>query len=200
MEILHKDYYWADTKERASKSFTCWNCNKNVASEKWYYIKQNNYGATQFWIYICPHCKYPTYVDLYWKFYPGFKYWEEVPYVPKEIYNLYDEARRCIKENCYNWAVMLCRKILMNFAVTEWAKEWLTFQKYVDYLDQEWFIPKKWKQRVDHIRKKWNEANHDIINMTENDAKDLIDFIGMLFKTNYEFPGKLPNNENILEN
>lgn len=197
MKKIFPNYYsWSKSQNRESHSFICWNCNKNVASEKWYIINDNSWYNTSAWIYICPFCEYPIFIDMNWSCHPWIKYWEEIPNVPIEMYKLYDEARRCIKENCYNWAVMLCRKILMNFAVTEGAKVWLNFRAYVDYLDEEWFIPKKWKKRVDHIRKKWNEANHDIINMEENDAKDLIDFIWMLFRTNYEFPSKIPNTEN----
>jgi len=45
---------------------------------------------------------------------------------------------------------------------------------------------------VDHIRKKGNEANHEIVLMSEDDAKDLISFAEMLMKFIYEFPAKIP--------
>ena len=41
---------------------------------------------------------------------------------------------------------------------------------------------------VDHIRKKGNEANHEITLMTDKDAKDLIVFLEMLLKFIYELP------------
>ena len=50
-------------------------------------------------------------------------------------------------------------------------------------------IPKDW---VDHIRRKGNEANHEIVSMSRDDAKDLIIFIEMLLKFMYEFPNMIP--------
>jgi len=45
---------------------------------------------------------------------------------------------------------------------------------------------------VDHIRKKGNEANHEIVIMKKGDALDLITFIEMLLKFIYEFPSRIP--------
>ena len=83
---------------------------------------------------------------------------------------------------------MLCRKMLMNIAVTEGADEGLKFIEYIDYLSNLGFIPPKGRHWVDHIRKKGNEATHEIALMQEQDAKDLIVFTEMLLKFIYEFP------------
>jgi len=45
---------------------------------------------------------------------------------------------------------------------------------------------------VDHIRKKGNEANHEIILMDKKDAENLITFIEMLLKVIYDFPARIP--------
>jgi hypothetical protein len=45
---------------------------------------------------------------------------------------------------------------------------------------------------VDHIRKKGNEANHEIAIMSRTDAEELISFIEMLLKFMYEFPARIP--------
>ena len=46
--------------------------------------------------------------------------------------------------------------------------------------------------QVDHIRKKGNEANHEIVLMEKEDAEDLLVFSEMLLKFIYEFPKRVP--------
>jgi hypothetical protein len=52
-------------------------------------------------------------------------------------------------------------------------------------------VPPNGEEWVDHIRQKGNEANHEIVLMSSEDAKDLITFIEMLLKFIYEFPNKI---------
>ena len=49
----------------------------------------------------------------------------------------------------------------------------------------------EFRSRVD-IRDKGNEANHQILLMTQQDAEELIDFVEMLIKFIYEFPNRVP--------
>jgi len=44
---------------------------------------------------------------------------------------------------------------------------------------------------VDHIRKKGNEANHEIIIVEKDDATELLSFVEMLLKVIYEFPARM---------
>jgi hypothetical protein len=44
---------------------------------------------------------------------------------------------------------------------------------------------------VDHIRQKGNEANHEVVIMSEKDAELLLTYCGMLLKMLYEFPATL---------
>lgn len=82
--------------------------------------------------------------------------------------------------------------MLMNIAVHQGAEEGLKFIQYVDYLADKGFVPPNGKHWVDHIRKKGNEATHEIAIMSEQDAKDLISFIEMLLRFIYEFPSMVP--------
>lgn len=61
----------------------------------------------------------------------------------------------------------------------------------VNNLDQNGFIPKDCKPWVDHIRNKGNEANHEIVIMSKEDAKNLLTFMEMLLRMMYEFPAKM---------
>jgi len=53
-------------------------------------------------------------------------------------------------------------------------------------------VPPNGKGWVDHIRRKGNEATHEITVMTEADAKDLLSFAELLLKFIYEFPKRVP--------
>jgi hypothetical protein len=48
------------------------------------------------------------------------------------------------------------------------------------------------KHWVDRIRKKGNEATHEIFLMGEIDAKELLSFLEMLLRFIYEFPNLVP--------
>ena len=76
----------------------------------------------------------------------------------------------------------------MNIAVSQGAKEGLRFIEYVNYLSEKGFIPPNGRHWVDHIRKRGNEATHEIQLMGANHAQELLVFVEMLLKFIYEFP------------
>ncbi len=78
----------------------------------------------------------------------------------------------------------------MNISVSKGAKENQTFQQYVDYLDENNFIPNGTKDWVDAIRTQGNEANHEITLSTEEQAEEILGFTEMLLRLIYEFPSK----------
>lgn len=80
----------------------------------------------------------------------------------------------------------------MHVAVDQKAKPGMNFLDYVEYLASNGFVPPNGKGWVDHIRKKGNEANHEILLMSQEDAKDLVSFAEMLLKFVYEFPNRVP--------
>jgi hypothetical protein len=80
----------------------------------------------------------------------------------------------------------------MNIAVSQGAKPGGSFISYVEYLASNGYVPPNGKGWVDHIRKKGNEATHEIVLMTQDDAQELISFSEMLLKFIYEFPNRVP--------
>jgi hypothetical protein len=112
--------------------------------------------------------------------------------VPEALSTLYEEARRCTAQNCFTAAVLVCRKMLMNIAVEQGAAEGLKFIEYVVYLSDKGYVPPNGKYWVDHIRKKGNEATHEIALMEEADAQELLSFLEMLLRFIYEFPNMVP--------
>ena len=141
-------------------------------------------------IFICPNCYKPTYRDNALEtFTPGPSFGEKVNNIPdKNVEELYDESRLCMAQNCYTAAVLCCRKLLMNVSVSLKAPENKSFIEYVDYLDNNHYIGPSAKPWVDVIRKKGNEATHEIPMVKEDDAKKIIRFCEMLLKTIYEYP------------
>lgn len=112
-------------------------------------------------------------------------------YLPTSTLCTREEARSS-GQNCFTGAVLLCRKMLMNIAVQQGAAEGLKFIEYVNFIAEKGYVPPNGKHWVDHIRKKGNEATHEIAVMGEQDAKELISFIEMLLRFIYEFPSMVP--------
>ena len=83
----------------------------------------------------------------------------------------------------------------MNIAVSQGADEGQKFIQYVEFLAENGFVPPNGRGWVDHIRQKGNEATHEIVQMSKDDATELISFTEMLLKFIYEFPAKIPSTE-----
>ena len=177
---------WSNATNIGSKSFTCGFCGNLIASTLGYY-KDN----TDFKVFICTHCDKPTFFIADYQL-PGVSPGNSVGHLPVDVESLYQESRNCVAASCHTAAVLICRKLLMNIAVAQGAKVGETFIKYVEYLASAGFVPPNGKGWVDHIRKKANEANHEIVLMSKTDADELILFIEMLLKFIYEFPNKIP--------
>lgn len=178
---------WKNLLQINSHRFTCGFCGSFVASDIGYYDAHKTSDK----ILICPHCDHPSaFIDS--KQIPGVAPGNKVQHVPPAVNNLYDEARSCVAANAFTASVLLCRKLLMHLAVSLEAKEGQKFIEYVDYLAKKGYVPPNGQGWVDHIRKKGNEANHEIVSMSKTDAEELIAFAEMLLKFIYEFPAKVP--------
>jgi hypothetical protein len=88
-------------------------------------------------------------------------------------------------------ATLLCRKLLMNVAVSEGADPGEHFVVYVKYLDTNGYIPPKGKPWVDRIRDLGNIATHEIKITSETEAEQALTFVEMLLSFIYEMPGRL---------
>jgi hypothetical protein len=152
----------------------------------------NNSVAGQ--LYICPECEGPIFRTRTVQF-PTAAFGNPVAHVPDDLNALYEEARGCTSANAFTAAVLICRKMLMNIAVQEGAQEGLKFIEYVNYLAERGYVPPNGRHWVDHIRKRGNEATHEISLMSEADAKELVGFVEMLLRFIYEFPNMIPSTD-----
>lgn len=185
-----KLFDWQSLHTYSSRSFTCGYCGNSLASEKGYHAQRSDSHATTAYIYICHHCGKPTFFDLTTNTQtPGKRFGNDVAGIDDQgVAGLYAEARDCFSKNAFTATVLSCRKLLMHIAVAKGDDSGKSFIEYVEYLSAKGYVPPDAKTWVDHIRTKGNEANHEIVIMSEEEAKDLISFSEMLLKLIYEFP------------
>lgn len=191
---LKSQYSWDHPQsiKLPSKKYVCGYCGNPLASDKGY--RAHLIGNTNLFgdIYICHYCTRPTFFDISdadEEQIPGHPFGNDVQEISDEsVFELYKEARRATSANCYTAAILCCRKLLMHIAVSKNAEKGRPFIYYVKYLSKNNYVPPDAKEWVDHIRKKSNEANHEINIMESDDAKELIEFCEMLLKLIYEFP------------
>lgn len=187
-------FEWLNTTDIPSENFTCGYCGKNITSNLGYRMYNSFvYGEADpkyAYIYICHECNKPTYI-CFEEQVPGTPYGKKFDkniFSNDLVYNLYEEARKCMSINAYTSVGMCCRKLLMHISVDCGAKEGENFSYYVEFLDKNNYIPAKCKKWVDIIRSKGNEANHEIIILEGLDAKQLLQFMEIMISVIYEMP------------
>lgn len=181
-----RDLKWSRLNNIEARSYTCGYCGHGVGPDRGYFAE----NRSDYRVYICSYCRRPTFIEPEGTQYPGVAYGTAVSNLPPEVSKLYDEARNAMSVNAYTAAVMACRKVLMNVAVAEGAPTGKRFADYVKWLGDQGFVPAKGRSWVDRIRKKGNEANHEIPDVERADAEDIITFTEMLLKVNYEMPAR----------
>ena len=182
---------WKDISDLDSKSYTCGYCGEKINSNVGYFMT-NQFSSYRDpsgtgYIYICHNCNKPTYFDfrnqvpasLY-----GRSFSKEI-FPDEKTYLLYNEVRNCYKANAFSSCVLSARKLLMHIAVDCEAKENKSFEYYVNYLDENNYIPKNCKEWVDIIRSKGNEATHHIEIYKAKDAKQIINFLEIIISVIY---------------
>lgn len=181
---------WHSPQALQVKAYTCGHCGNKVSSDRGLCLSfhKDGSGVQVGGVFICPNCKCSTFFTPDGDQIPGPIVGSPIKHVPENVNVLYDEARKTLSNNCNTACVMICRKILMNIAVAEGAADNLKFIEYVEYLSTQGYIPPNGKEWVNYIRKRGNEANHEIVIMAKSDANKLLHFIEMLLKFVYEFP------------
>ena len=184
---------WYNTSIISTKDWVCGYCGKTVGGNVGFRRDDSDDKAQR--IYICPKCQRPTAfvydTDGMLRQFPGAIYGNDVDGLPSDVRALYAEVRRCIQYTAYTAAVLAMRKLLMHVAVSLGAKEDQKFVEYVNYLDEEHYIPPNARDWVEPLRKYGNDATHQIVIMDEEQAAQLLDFAEMLLKIVYEFPAKI---------
>ncbi len=178
---------WADPRIVPPEAYRCGFCGRDVSSDRGWLTQLGNS-----FIRICPQCNVPTFFAANGLRIPGSKSGASLTKVPKEILGLYEEARSSRSANAFTGTVMLCRKLLMHVAVEKKADVDKTFAYYVDFLVKERYAPRGAEKWLGYIKDRANEANHDIVLMTEMDADGLLHLTEQLLRNVYELPESVP--------
>lgn len=180
-------YAWDKIQNIESKQYICGHCGHKVAQDRGFY-GQARTGHKCF-IYPCPSCTKPTFFASNGKQTPAVRMGREVNGIDSEaVSELYREARDSTSVSAFTGTILICRKILMNIAVQHGAEPGKRFVSYIDYLEGQGFVPPNGKQWVDEIRKKGNEATHEVPAPSQVDAEQILNFVEMLLRFTYEFP------------
>ena len=180
---------WQNSEEIGHISFTCGYCGEKTGVTVGY-TDPDGRGR----IFLCGGCNRPTFIEYKGSIYlqtPSPTLGNIVLHLPQEIDSLYLESRHCTQVEAYTACVLVCRKILMHVAVGKGAEPGQNFLDYVIYLTEKGYVPPDGKGWVDHIRKKGNEANHEIVIMSKEIALELLSFVEMLLKFVYELPARI---------
>lgn len=128
---------WQYLHNNLPRYFVCGHCGCTTAGNMTY---MTNHNPSDVAIYICSGCNRPTYFENSRQTPPPVL-GNPVEHLPKEIEQLYTQARKCTQVEAYTACVMICRKILMHVAVTQGANVGLKFIDYVQYLSDKGYIP-----------------------------------------------------------
>jgi Domain of unknown function (DUF4145) len=187
---------WDSAQAVAARRYTCGYCGSLVAPERGWnayrVVNQTTFASGH--ILICSLCNQPTFFKLITNSsvqVPNYMPGASVKNLPQDIAALYDEARQSHAARAFTAAVLALRKLLMHVAVEKGAEKGQSFIAYVEYLDENHYLGRGGKAWVDKIRTRSNEANHEIILMSEEDSDHLMKLSEMLLRLVYEFPGSL---------
>ncbi len=183
---------WNNTEGVQQFSYVCGYCDSKVAPSFGYFLKGENFPYEEIgYIFICPHCNKPTFIDDEENQFPGHRLGTKIEHLPTDIEELYNEARNCFAVSANNSAILSCRKLLMNIGHTKGAEAGKSFVYYVDYLKDNHYIPPNSEKWVDMIRQKGNKATHEIPTMSKADAEEMLKFTELLLRIVYEMPGNM---------
>jgi len=178
---------WNKIEMLSGKKYSCGYCGSLVAQDRGFKAKDDSHREHR--IYICPQCTQPTFFHTHGRQTPSTRMGREIQGIEDETVSaLYNEARDCTSVGAYTATILLCRKILMNVAVQHEAKEGKSFVYYIDFLQENGFIPPNGKSWVDEVRKKGNDATHQTPSPEKGSAEQIMGFVEMLLIFVYEFP------------
>lgn len=178
---------WKNTVPLRPQAYVCGQCGHRVSSDRGWPTESGLGDA----IYICSHCSYPTLFASSGSQIPGELPAQDVEHLPELVQALYGETRKCFREGAYTAATLVLRKLIAHIAVDKSAPEGSSFLTYVEYLSDQHYVPPNGKDWVDLIRKKGNQANHEIVLMDRDETRLLLDFVQGLLTFIYAFPGRL---------
>lgn len=180
--------YWRGVSSIEPATWTCGFCGGATSNDKGAADQHNNWRLR-----ICAGCHKPTFFDEFGSSWPKPLPGRAVTFLPKDTEKLFAEARLSAQAGSPTASVMACRKILSHIAVEKGAKENLSFKAYIEYLADKGYVTPDGRVWVDYIKDRGNEANHEILLMTEKDAIGVLHLTENLLRNVYELPALVPS-------
>ena len=178
---------WNNLSVVPPRSYTCGYCSHLVASERGLSTNNPLIGLN-----VCPECWGATFFDARGRQWPGALFGNAVAAAPDDIRLLYQEARTVCSDGGFTACILLCRKILAHVAVANGGDVDGRFIEHVNWLISERLVPKGAESWLDYVRRKGNEANHEIVIMSKQDAQGVLRFVEALLRSVYELPTLVP--------
>lgn len=181
---------WQSLSSMAPKNYVCSFCDHKVRVTAGYWSLKNGSVYNAHVLYVCS-CGHPTYFYSEIQIPPPLP-GRPVEHLPELVGKLFKEARGCLAAEATTACEMACRKILMNAAVARGADENKNFAFYVNWIEENGYIPPGCKSWLDEIRKAGNDANHEIPISTKESAQKTLTFTEAFLRFAFEFPGMAP--------
>lgn len=169
--------YWPNSEDIDAKEFICPYCNEKVTSSKGFIqnIDHCIFGTDIRSTYICPECKRPVYFEKnaynQEQQYPRTLYGENIDNLPKNLNDIYIEARKCFTNELYTATMMCCRKIILVVAETvkKDGDHTENFKSCVEVIKRE-YLGEQMEKLVSRVVKIANIGTHEVESISENDA------------------------------
>lgn len=197
-------YHWGKLYGRSTFDFTCGHCGKHTSGPVIAETVDLDTHVHFVRYLCCTSCKKGSIwlnselgPDETAIVIPGNKIGISLQGLPKNINDIFEEARSCFSVNSYLAVEMLCRKILYCVAVDKGSDKKISFSESLDYLGSQGYITPPMKSWVELIRKNGNSSNHDLDNPSQNRAKSTFDFTMQLLRIVYEMDFIAKNNKVI---
>lgn len=152
--------------------------------------------ALNTWL-LCPACGTGAVVDRFGRVSPGQMEFPTPDGTPESEAKIWEETRTCLSVEAYNAVAMLCRKLLLHLVFTHERSEdssatprKMTFAQAVQYLLDNGVITAANKPLATDIQNIGNRANHELPDITEEEARKIALFTHYLFLSVYEMPKK----------
>jgi hypothetical protein len=187
----------------------CANCNAYVEADEisnFQYPSKNGKPSGRFVFLKCKNCDNPILIeqenignvadgDIFDKpivVYPKEENKDDSG-IPKKIKNSLNEATSCYKANSFTATAIMCRRVLEGICT---IKEFKTknLMSSIEKMKDHGIIDNQLFQWADILRITGNEAAHDInVDITKEDAKDMLEFTNAMAEYIFMFKDKLEN-------
>lgn len=128
---------------------------------------------------------------------PGPKKFPTPDGTPESETVLWEEIRNCLSVSAFNAVAMLCRKLLLHLVYTHERSQDpqavprnIKFVQAVQYLLDKGVITAAHEPLAAEIKNIGNRANHELPNITQDEAYKIAQFTHFLFISVYEMPKK----------